>query len=246
MPGLFKKKSGPDFSKLENNDISISGIKFHFSVPGNGSKKWGLREAIPSTFNLYDDDIYKDVEFNAKQDLSLEYIRRTWSPITTQIWDYFGYFWQGIAGNYGSITTRWKIIKPKHFNQSIGDISKLKDFLTRYYSEFYNGPDGWNTNKKKQQLEAYGNLDNFERMLDEEPSDYETVNINSTEWLTYSLKSNDGDIKEKFYVLPLSEQYYISVSFNFTIANDHDGGIKLAQLKAADKIASYMKVSLPS
>jgi len=81
---------GPDFDKSTEHSFELSSTKLSIRLPGKLDKDFPAYEGLYK-INIYDNDKYNGHYYEQ-------------APLLERHWDYKGYFWQGLAGRFASMS----------------------------------------------------------------------------------------------------------------------------------------------
>lgn len=219
---------GPDFSETIFKVIHIgSGISMEYEMPGNMSEY----------FN-YDQRYKSESERTLKVDLvDLQYGRNTWQlawNLDGAAWEYTAGKSQGLNGELGSIS----------FNLFAGRYSgDLNAFVAEAYDEYFNGPEGANTEVRKIAKEERKSADELDFLMVKPPQSFATQNINGTNYLHWKLENEHPGRTYDYFLYRVDDQHYLAFMFYHTFSAGSEE--ELAQMKTLinediDKFMSHV------
>ena len=237
---------GPNFENCTHHRLILEDKLITLDVPDSNVS------AVPSTIDVsfpYNSTSW----FNQHKK---NYLHHEYVHMLTENWMYLPPVSYLPSSEYGMLSCQLRIKQTNKINAL--DAVQLKRFVIVSYDDFHWGPDGRNTEiKKDTTLESSKMAVPFEPdELEEEilgrietrgypplPAAKEVI-LNNRQWVFYQVKRNNSLSRQDFYCLPLSEHAFLEVEFNHRIdrSDKHKKWAKHA-LESQQRIMESIKLS---
>ncbi|ABC29958.1 hypothetical protein HCH_03197 [Hahella chejuensis KCTC 2396] len=209
--GTLMTGKGPDFSVRNAKVCHIGGYELRYTLPGNVYLPGKPRDTLPSQVNLKSDYF---------EPFSTKKLNRTFIQVAFEWWSYKGTIVQGDLGQLGKLCLTIDVNKIEpHSTVKKGDIDSFIQYLKNDYWRYYEAEDGVNQEVRRRFAKNGMDPDDVpSQFLVQIPDEYTQEKINGATWLSYNLtgEGTAGLRKSYYWAVPLSDEYYLTVSFDMT------------------------------
>ena len=237
---------GPSFDNCIHHRLILEDKLLTLDVPDSNVA------AVPSTIDISFPYNSTSWFYQHKKN----YLHHEYVHMLTENWMYLPPVSYLPSSEYGMLSCQLRIKQTNEIN--VLDIVQLKHFVIDEYDNFHWGPDGRNTEIKKDTT-----LESSKMAVPFEPDELEEeilgriesygkpplsaakeVVINNCQWVFYQVKRNNALSRHDFYCLPLCEHAFLEVKFNHRVdrSDKHKKWAKHA-LESQQRIMESIKLS---
>ncbi|GAA3928646.1 hypothetical protein [Litoribacillus peritrichatus] len=253
-------RGGPNFSETNNFNASFENIQFSVRLPySNVNTKEPPR---PIHFSFLKEDWFEE---NSKKINQNNYVH-----VDTQLWYYVPLVGLPNA-ELGVLSLTTQLRKVPHSSISAFNLNELGKHIVTEYEEYHNAPinkdqedsfKGWNT-RIRQEVIDYSNSRNepwSQEQIDRETqlrltdigyaplSPHQIKTIKNRPWVFYiEQKAKARPTKDRVYCTPLSDKYYLCMSFGYRVDCSDKFHLWKDHAEAAEKrIMESVKLTFPN
>ena len=206
---------GPDFTREISHRFILEDKQLTIKVPDSNVV------AAPSPVDV--SFPHSSIDWFTKH--AKKYHQHCYVHMMTENWMYMPPIALLPSSEYGMLSCQLRIKQTTHIN--VLDYALLSHYVTQAYDDYHYGPDGINTELRKNVVERFrrSSCSWSQEEIEEEVEEYIELqgrqslapaiikSLNQTDWIFYSEVRNNSHYHNDFYCLPLSKHSFLEVEF---------------------------------